>query len=93
MLVGTLLVEVHIPGAVSLKDKRQVVKGMIKRIQHRFNVSIAEINNEDLWQRANLGIAMVGSSSEHIDRQLQLVLNYMDAEPRWDVTKVEKGWN
>lgn len=93
MLVGTLQVEVYIPGAASLKDKRQVVKGVIKRIQHRFNVSIAEINNEDLWQRANLGVAMVGCSSGHIDRQLQLVLNYMDAEPRWQVTKVEKAWN
>lgn len=41
MLVGTLRVEVYIPGATSLKDKRQVVKGMIQKVQHRFNVSIA----------------------------------------------------
>lgn len=93
MLVGTLLVEVHIPGATSLKDKRQVVKGMIKRIQHRFNVSIAELNNEDLWQRASIGVAMVGSGREHIERQLQLVLNFMDAEPRWNITRVELDWS
>lgn len=93
MLVGTLLIEVHVPGAVSLKDKRQVVKGMIKKVQHRFNVSIAEINNENLWQRACIAVAMVGSSREHIERQLQLCLNYMDAEPRWNVTRVDKDWN
>ena len=42
MLVGTLKVEVHIPGATSLKDKRQVVKGTIQKVQRRFNVSIAQ---------------------------------------------------
>jgi uncharacterized protein YlxP (DUF503 family) len=93
LLVGTLLVEVYIPGSTSLKDKRQVVKGMIKRVQHRFNVSIVELDNEDLWQRANLGVAMIGCNRDHIERQLQLVLNFMDSEPRWDVTRVEVGWS
>ncbi len=88
MLVGTLLVRVHIPSATSLKDKRQVVKGMIAKIQNRFNVSIAELDSEDLWQRATIGVAMIGDSREHIERQLQFVLNFMDAEPRWEVTQV-----
>ncbi|HPT82630.1 MAG TPA: DUF503 domain-containing protein [Limnochordia bacterium] len=89
MLVGTLKVEVYIPGAASLKDKRQVVKGMIQKVQHRFNVSIAQLDGADLWQRATLGIAVVGGSREHVERQLQLVLNFLDSEPRWNVTQVE----
>lgn len=92
MLVGTLRVEVHIPGATSLKDKRQVVKGMIQKVQHRFNVSIAELDDADLWQRAVIGVAVVGASREHLERQLQFVLNFLDAEPRWDVTRVEMDW-
>lgn len=92
MFVGTLRVEVHIPGATSLKDKRQVVKGMIQKVQRRFNVSIAELDNADLWQRAVIGVAVVGSSREHLERQLQFVLNFLDAEPRWDVTRVELDW-
>jgi len=89
MLVGTLKVDVYIPGAASLKDKRQVVKGVIQRVQNRFNVSIAQMDDEDLWQRATIGVAMLGGSREHIERQLQLVLNFLDAEPRWTVTQVE----
>ena len=50
VLIGSLLVQVYIPGASSLKEKRQVLKGMIAKIQNRFNVSIAELENEDLWQ-------------------------------------------
>lgn len=93
MLVGTLLVQVYVPGATSLKDKRQVVKGMIAKIQNRFNVSIAELNSESLWQRATIGVAIIGDDRDHIERQLQLVLNFMDSEPRWEVFQVQKEWN
>ena len=53
MVVGTLFVEVYIPGADSLKEKRQVVKSVVRRVQHCFNVSIAEVNNDfaaGLWR-------------------------------------------
>lgn len=93
MLIGSLLVQVYVPGATSLKEKRQVVKGMTAKIQNRFNVSVAELNNEDLWQRATIGVAMVGDSKDYMERQLQLVLNFMDAEPRWEVIQVFVGWN
>ena len=89
MVVGTLFVEVYIPGADSLKEKRQVVKSVVRRVQHCFNVSIAEVNNEDKWQRAQIGVSMVGDDWDHIQRQLQLVINFLDAEPRWEVVRVE----
>lgn len=93
VLIGSLLVQVYIPGASSLKEKRQVLKGMITKIQNRFNVSIAELENEDLWQRATIGVAMVGDTRDHVERQLQLVLNFMDAEPRWEIIQVDVDWN
>lgn len=93
MLVGTLHLQVYIPGATSLKDKRTVVKGMITKVQNRFNVSIAELHSEDLWQRATIGVAIIGDDREHIERQLQLVLNFLDAEPRWEVIQVHQDWN
>lgn len=89
MLVGTMELQVYIPSSTSLKDKRQVVKSVTQRAQNRFNVSIAEINNEDLWQRAQIGVAIVGDDSEHIRHQLQLVLNFLDAETRWEILHVE----
>jgi len=92
MLVGTLLVQVHIPEAASLKDKRRIVKSMVAKTQNRFNVSVAELQNEGLWQRATLGVAMVGDEKEHIERQLQLLLNFLSSEPRWEITQVELDW-
>lgn len=92
MLVGTLLVQLYIPEASSLKDKRQVVKGVVQRVQNKFNVSVAELYNEDLWQRATIGVAIVGDDSEYLQRQLQFVLNFLDSEPRWEVTQVEVAW-
>jgi hypothetical protein len=91
MLVGTLLVQVYIPGATSLKDKRKVVKSVIHRVQNRFNVSIVELDYANLWQRTTIGVAMAGNDKEYIQRQLQLVLNFLDSEPRWEVVEVELG--
>lgn len=91
MLVGTLLVQVYIPSATSLKDKRQVVKSVIHRVQNRFNVSIVELDSENLWQRATIGVAMAGNNQEYIQRQLQLVLNFLDGEPRWEIVRAEFG--
>ncbi|NLL47065.1 MAG: DUF503 domain-containing protein [Firmicutes bacterium] len=89
MLVGTLCVDVHIPGSTSLKDKRRVVKSMISKVQHRFNVSIVELYSEDLWQRATIGVAYIGDEREHVERQLQYVLNFLDAEPDWEIIAVD----
>lgn len=93
MLVGTLLVEVYIPESTSLKTKRMVTKSMIQRIQNRFNVSISEIDNKDLWQRATIAVAMVGDNQIYIERKLQWIVNFMDEDSRWQVIKVEVGWS
>lgn len=92
MLVGKLEVEVYIPWATSLKDKRQVLKSMVQKSKNRFNISIAELNNEDLWQRATIGVAIVGDNQEYLQRQLQLLINFFDAEQRWEVINIEVDW-
>ena len=92
MLIGALLVKIYIPGAASLKEKRRVIKSVTQKIRNRFNVSVAEINNENRWQRATLGVAVIGDSQVFLERQLQLILNFMDAEPRWEVTETEITW-
>ncbi|HHY10236.1 MAG TPA: DUF503 domain-containing protein [Firmicutes bacterium] len=92
MLVGTLVVQAYLPGASSLKEKRKVVKSVTTKIQNQFNVAVVEIDNENLWQRAKIGVAAAGDSREYIERQLQLVLNFMDSEPRWEITDVAREW-
>ena len=55
MVIGLLMLDLHFPGARSLKDKRQALRSLETRIRNRFNVSLAEVEHQDLWQRARLG--------------------------------------
>jgi uncharacterized protein YlxP (DUF503 family) len=61
MIIGTCIIELHIPGNGSLKGKRRVVKSIIARVHNEFNVFIAEADNQDLWQSATLGVACVST--------------------------------
>jgi uncharacterized protein YlxP (DUF503 family) len=61
MVIGTCTIELHIPGNGSLKGKRRVTKSIIARVYNKFNVSIAEVGNQDLWQSATLGVACVST--------------------------------
>jgi len=67
MYVGLCSLDIHIEHAQSLKAKRQVVKKLIDNIKNKFPVSVAEVDEQDLWQRAVIGIAVVSSSSTIIE--------------------------
>ena len=74
MPVGLLTLEIRIPYAHSLKEKRAVLRKMKDRIRARFNVAIAELNHQDVWQRATLGVASVSDSQPLLDSVFQQVL-------------------
>jgi len=84
MLVGLLTLELHLPQADSLKSKRFILKGMKDRIKNKFNVSIAEVDGNDLWQRSVLGVACVGNEAGVITRALggvrDMILNMPSVE-------------
>ncbi len=61
MVVGVLKVEIFLPGSGSLKEKRREIRSIKDRIRSSFNVSVSEIDNQDLWQRGTIGIAVAGS--------------------------------
>ena len=82
MIVGLCRIDLFLPESRSLKAKRQVIKGLKDRIRNRFNVSVAEVEHQSLWQRATLGLAMVSEERGYIDRTLRQVLNHVQAEPR-----------
>jgi len=71
--VGVLTLELRIEDAHSLKDKRHVVKGLKDRLRARFNVAVAEIDFEDVWQRALVAAVTVSSSRERAEQVLQAV--------------------
>lgn len=79
MVVGTLLIEFHIHENDSLKGKRKIVKSMVDKIKHRFNVAVAEVGSNDKWQRIELGISTIGNDRRHIDSSLNNILDYIES--------------
>jgi uncharacterized protein len=85
MVVGTLRLMLHLPAADSLKAKRSVVNRVKERVRSRFNASIAEVSDQDLWQRATLGVAVVGEEQSVLDRVLHDILSVVEREDRLTV--------
>ncbi len=69
--VAVLILELRLEDSHSLKDKRHVVKGLKDRLRTRFNVSVAEIDHQDLWQRAVVAAVTVSSGRQHVEQVLQ----------------------
>ena len=67
MPIAYLTLELRIEGAHSLKDKRQVLRSVKDRVRNSFNVSIAEIDVTDLWQRATLGVVSISDSRDYLE--------------------------
>ena len=78
MVIGTLTVTLQVPDSTSLKDKRQVVRSLTARIRQRFNVAVAEVEDQNLWQSAVIGIACVSADGRHADEMCQKVLRFVD---------------
>lgn len=76
-VVGLLSLELHLPGARSLKDKRLVLRSVKDRLK-KFNVSVAETDHQDLWQRAQLDVVAVSTTTDAVDRALAAVANEVE---------------
>ena len=84
MHVGGCTIDLRLPGNGSLKGKRRVIKSIVTRLTREFNVSVAEVDDQDLWQRAVLGVACVSSSASYAHGQLERVVRWIE-EQRFDV--------
>lgn len=66
MIVGLLNLDLHLPSVHSLKEKRHILRSLATRLRNRFNVAVAEVEHQDLWQRARLAVVTVNSDREHL---------------------------
>ncbi|MBN1997722.1 DUF503 domain-containing protein [candidate division KSB1 bacterium] len=78
MLVGLCQIELFIPESGSLKSKRFVLSSIKQRVHNKFNVSIAEIDGNDKWQKSTLGIALVANERQYIDKVMSQILNMIE---------------
>ena len=84
MVIGVVTVDLTIPGSTSLKEKRMVLRSLKERLRNNFNVSIAELDDHDKWQKAVLGLASIGSEKKYVngtlDKALDLIKEFRRAE-------------
>ena len=85
MFVGVGQVELYIPESGSLKSKRFVLKSIKTKIRNKFNVSVAEVENNDKWQRSSLGVAVVSNERKIVDSTLNQVINFIESDFRVEV--------
>lgn len=79
MAVGVCTVRLYIPGNCSLKGKRQILKSITDRVKKRFNVALAEVDDNDLWQKATIGMAAVSNDSRHVTSLLTNTVNFIQS--------------
>lgn len=85
MFVGICTIRLEIFEAHSLKEKRQVIKSIIERLKHRFNISIAEVDMLDSWQNSEIGFACVSTEPDHARKMIQNVINFIDGDGRVEI--------
>lgn len=88
MNVGMCKISLRLPGNHSLKDKRRVVKSITARVSNKFNVSVAEVDNHDLWQLATLGICCVSNNKRYTNEVLSKVVSFI-AGGRFEVEMLD----
>lgn len=79
MTVGIARITFRLHGNQSLKEKRKVVKSLVEKSRHRFNVSVAEVADQNLHQRATIGVAVIGSDGRVLNSILDRIIDYMDS--------------
>jgi uncharacterized protein len=85
MLVALCRFDLRIPGVMSLKEKRHVVKTLTASIRSKFNVSVAEVDHHDLWQRTALGVSAVAGEGYHLRRVMHQVERHIETFPAVEV--------
>ncbi|RST75520.1 DUF503 domain-containing protein [Siminovitchia acidinfaciens] len=83
-MIGFAECEFRIYNAQSLKDKRSVVKRILTRTKQKYNVSIAEVDHQDMWQRARIAIVTVASARRRAERELEQSIEFLDSFPEWE---------
>ena len=85
MIIGACTIDLYMADSGSLKSKRHVLRAIKDRGRNKFNVSISEIDNHELWQRATLGVAVASTDVRFANRVLSKVVDFVDKELRAEI--------
>lgn len=88
MFVKTISLTLFIHDALTLKDKRQVIKSILEKTHQKFNAATAEVGYQDQWQRSRLGIALVGNSPSYLGSVQQEIIKMIESQYPVEITEV-----
>ena len=89
MVIGICHLDLILHENHSLKEKRRVVKSIIGRVKSKFNISIAEVGDQDLWQSAQIGFCMAGNEKRFINSSLDKVIHFIEETNSAEIKDVE----
>lgn len=92
MVIGALHIEVHVPQTQSLKDRRSVLKSLKDQLRGRFNIAVAELDADEKWQRAAVGIAAVGDTRASVEKALRQVTQWLRGMPAVHLIRIEEAY-
>ena len=90
MIVGVMTTQLYLHGVISLKDKRKIVKSLIERLKNRFNISVSEVDHNDIKTSAIIAIAVVSNDTQFVNKQLDKILDFMRNDGRFALGPVER---
>ena len=90
--VALMTIEIFIPDAQSLKQKRGVVRGLCDQIRARFNASVAEIGYQDKWQRSLIGVTIVSGDRRKLEIEMGRVQQLCEKAPRLEIVDIRQQW-
>ena len=88
MIVGVCRVTLRLPESSSLKDKRQVVRSLTQRLRNKFNIAVAEVDDNDRWQIATIGFSCISNDTRHAQEQLDRIVAFI-AHTRLDAELID----
>ena len=89
MVIGVLRLTLYLPESGSLKGKRRILRSIKDRLCSQFNVSVAEVDYQDLWQKADLSVALAATDREYADKVLQTILGKVESWRLAEIIDVE----
>lgn len=87
MIIAVLQVDLYLHGAVSLKDKRTIIRSIKDHLTKKFNISLAEVDFQDKWQRARLGIVQVGSDYHYLEKNMNTIFKILDSNASAEIVE------
>jgi uncharacterized protein YlxP (DUF503 family) len=78
MIIAAAQITLMIPENDSLKGKRRVVKSLVEKVRHKFAAAVAEVGDNDLWQKARIGVALVGNDAQLLSSRLQQIMQFIE---------------